>query len=118
VPDPSNPPATICVDTRGGLSQRCCNGQTVVPCHPTFPAQGGNPAGPGIERTGRAVASLTPTPWGDDQYPKTASGSVLVSTFCEAATGDGTVDITTGLPGPGALVFNTDATISFVPPAE
>jgi len=120
VPDPSNPGgALICADIKGGLSQHCCNGSTQVPCHPTFPAQGGQPAGIGIVRTGRAVPAATPTPWGDDQYPKTASGAVLVSTFCEAATGDGTVDITTGLPGPGALIFNTDATVSINnPPAE
>lgn len=116
VADPSNPGATICVDRKGGLSQLCCNGTPSVPCHPTFPQQGAIAAGPGIIRTGRPVAAATPTPWGDDQYPKTASGVVLVSTFCEAATGDGTVDITTGLPGPGALIFNTDATVSINPP--
>jgi hypothetical protein len=112
-PDPSNPGTMICVDIKGGLSQHCCNGNPAVACHPTFPA-----GGIGIIRTGRAVAAATPSPWGDDAYPKTASGAVLVSTFCEAATGDGTVDITTGLPGPGALIFNTDATVSINnPPA-
>jgi hypothetical protein len=116
VTDPSNPPATICVDTFGGLSQNCCNITKDVPCHPTYPAQGATPAGPGIVRKGRAVATASPSPWGDDQYPKTASGAVLVSTFCEPPTGTSTVDLTTGLPGPGALVFNTDATVSFVPP--
>jgi hypothetical protein len=100
----------ICVDSKGGLSQLCCNGQTAIPCHPTFPG------GPGITRTGKPQPNATPTPWGDDQYPKTASGSVLVSTFCIPPTGTGTVDITSGLPGPGALIFNTDATISFTPP--
>jgi len=102
--------SSICVDSKGGLSQNCCNGQTAIPCHPTFPG------GPGILRTGTPVANTTPTPWGDDQYPKKASGSRLVSTFCIPPTGTGTVDITTGLPGPGALIFNTDAEISFKAP--
>jgi len=116
VADPTNPAATICVDVFGGLSQNCCNISTSVPCHPTYPAQGATPAGPGIVRQGRAVATATPTPWGDDQYPKTAEGTVLVSTFCEPPTGTSTVDLTTGLPGPGAVIFNSNATVSFVPP--
>ena len=112
VPDPTNAANQICVDSKGGLSQNCCNGQTAVPCHPTFPG------GPGITRTGKAVAAATPTPWGDDQYPKTAQGLVMVSTFCEPPTGTGTVDITSGLPGPGAVIFNTNATVSVTPPAQ
>ena len=110
VPDPTNPANQICVDAKGGLSQNCCNGQTAVPCHPTFPG------GPGITRSGKPVATPTPTPWGDDQYPKTAEGVVMVSTFCEPPTGTGTVDITSGLPGPGAVIFNTNAVISVAPP--
>jgi hypothetical protein len=110
VPDPTNPASTICVDSKGGLSQNCCNSQTAVPCNPTFPG------GPGITRTGRAVAAATPSPWGDDAYPKTAEGLVLVSTFCEPPTGTGTVDITTGLPGPGALIFNTNSVVSVAAP--
>jgi hypothetical protein len=116
VTDPSNPPATICVDTFGGLSQNCCNITKDVPCHPTFPAQGATPAGPGIVRKGRPVATATPTAWPDPTYPKTASGVVLVSTFCEPPTGTSTVDLTTGLPGPGAVIFNNDSVVSFVPP--
>jgi hypothetical protein len=103
--------STICVDSKGGLSQLCCNGSnSQVPCHPTAPG------GAGIVRTGRPVPNASPAPWPDPQYPKTASGSVLVSTFCIPPTGTGTVDITTGLPGPGALIFNTDAVISVTPP--
>jgi hypothetical protein len=110
VPDPTNAANLICVDSKGGLSQNCCNGQTAVPCHPTFTG------GPGITRTGKPVSTPTPTPWGDDQYPKTAEGVVMVSTFCEPPTGTGTVDITSGLPGPGAVIFNQNSVISVVPP--
>jgi hypothetical protein len=102
--------SNICIDAKGGLSQLCCIGNPQVPCHPTAPG------GAGIVRTGKPVANASPAPWPDPQYPKTASGSVLVSTFCIPPTGTGTVDITTGLPGPGALIFNTDAVISVTPP--
>jgi hypothetical protein len=106
----SRTPDNVCIDIFGGLSQNCCNLSTQVPCHPTFPG------GPGITRQGKAVAATTPTPWGDDQYPKTADGVILVSTFCEPPTGTSTVDLTTGLPGPGAVIFNTKAVVSVVPP--
>ena len=110
VPHPADPAVQICVDSKGGLSQLCCNSNSAIPCQPTFPG------GPGIVRTGRPVAAATPSPWGDDAYPKTADGLVMVSTFCEPPTGTGTVDITTGLPGPGAVIFNTNAVVSVVPP--
>jgi hypothetical protein len=109
IPNPIGGP-DVCVDVFGGLSQNCCNISTQVPCHPTFTG------GPGITRQGKAVAAATPAPWPDPQYPKTADGVILVSTFCEPPTGTSTVDLTTGLPGPGAVIFNTQAVVSFVPP--
>ena len=118
VPNPTDPQQQICVDAKGGLAQNCCNGNTAVSCHPTYPAAGATPAGPGIVRTGRPVAGATPSPWGDDAYPKTTDGIVLVSTFCEPPTGTGTVDIVSGLPGPGAVILNTRAEVSIAPPAQ
>jgi cysteine-rich repeat protein len=103
VPHPADG-TLICIDEKGGLSQACCNGNPVVPCHATFSG------GPGIVRQGKAVGATTPSPWGDAQYPKTASGVVLASTFCVPPTGTGVVDITMGLPGPGALIVPLDAT--------
>jgi len=98
IPDPSNPSQMICVDSKGGLSQACCNDNTSVPCFDT------GPGGVGIQRTGRPVA---PTPaFPDTTYPKTAEGVVTVATFCEAGTGSSNVDTVSGLPGPGAVVFN------------
>jgi hypothetical protein len=98
IADPSNPSQMICVDSKGGLSQACCNDNTSVPCYDSAPG------GIGIVRTGRPVA---PTPaWPDTTYPKTAQGVVTVATFCEAATGSSNIDTVTGLPGPGAVVFN------------
>ena len=107
IPDPSNPAQMICVDSKGGLSQACCNDNTSVPCFDT------GPGGIGIQRTGHAVAA-TPV-WPDPTYPKTAEGVVTVATFCEAATGSSNIDTVTGLPGPGAVIFNNHAEWSILP---
>jgi hypothetical protein len=66
IPDPSNPSAMICVDSKGGLSQACCNNNTSVPCFDT------GAGGIGIQRTGRAVPPTLA--WPDPTYPKTAEG--------------------------------------------
>jgi hypothetical protein len=91
--------APVCVDAKGGLSQFCCSNDPTRPCHPTG-------SGARIERTGTATV---PTPaWPDPTYPKT-SDVVTVATFCEAATGTGSVDGLTGLPGPGAIILPSEA---------
>jgi hypothetical protein len=100
-PDPSDPTHMVCVDVKGGTSQGCCNDNTAVACYQT------RPGSPGIIRTGRPVP---PVPlWDTDKttYPKVSDGLVQVATFCEAATGASNVDTVTGLPGPGAVIFNT-----------
>jgi hypothetical protein len=102
IPDPSNPSHMICVDVKGGLSQGCCNDNPAVPCFPT------RPGGVGIVRTGRPVTPMTVT-GATGSFPKVSSGEVTVATFCIAATGNSNIDTVTGLPGPGAVVFNTDA---------
>ena len=85
-----------CVDSKGGISQLCCNSSTSTPC---FPTAGGG----AIVRTGKTDP---PAPvWPDPMYPKTSTGGILVTTFCEAATRVGTIDNVTGLPGPGALIL-------------
>lgn len=104
VPDPSDPQQLVCRDVKGGIAQVCCANNTVVSCHPT--AQ----SGLGIVRRGRALP-LEP-PWPDPTLPKTASGVVLAATFCIPATGTNTVDTTSGLPGPGALLLQTDLTVA------
>jgi hypothetical protein len=92
-PDPVDPATSVCVDRKGGLSQRCCADDTTRPC---FPASG-------FERTGKAAP---PSPaWPDPAYPKTGD-PVLVDAFCEPATGSNLLDaLTTGLPGASALVL-------------
>jgi len=86
-----------CVDVKGGVSQLCCSNNPDQSCFPTRTAPYT------IARTGSAAE---PSPaWPDPTYPKTANGSVLAATFCEDATGANTVDMVTGLPGPGALVL-------------
>ena len=87
-PSSGNP---VCVDAKGGLGQNCCNG---TPCFPT--AGGGS-----IIRTGKPVIPSPPFP--EQTFPKTADG-VVVSIFCIPATGTNSIDTTSGLPGPGALV--------------
>ena len=92
-PDPVDPATAVCVDRKGGLSQRCCAADTTLPC---FPADR-------ITREGKAVL-LQPT-WPDPAYPKTGD-PVLVDTFCEPATGSNLLDaLTTGLPGASALIL-------------
>jgi hypothetical protein len=95
--------APVCVDRKGGISQVCCSNSPTTPCFPT----GSGGAGV-VERVGRA---LVPTPpWPAPEYPKAtacAPGSctVLAGSFCEAATGTGSIDGLTGLPGPGAILL-------------
>ncbi|HKA29932.1 MAG TPA: hypothetical protein VKH82_11180 [Candidatus Binatia bacterium] len=94
-------PAGQCVDIKGGISQNCCANNTQTPCFPS-----GNPNGQ-IVRTGSAAPPTPPFP--DPTYPKTGNVT-LVATFCEGTSGATTVDIVTGLPGPGALVLPMAAT--------
>ena len=90
-PSSGNP---ICIDSKGGLSQNCCNNDTTRSCFPT--AGGGS-----IVRTGKR--SIPSPAFPDQTYPKTGNG-VVVSIFCIPATGTNSIDTTSGLPGPGALV--------------
>ena len=90
-PSSGNP---ICIDSKGGLSQNCCNNDTTRSCFPT--AGGGS-----ITRTGKP--SIPSPAFPDQTYPKTGNG-VVVSIFCIPATGTNSIDTTSGLPGPGALV--------------
>ena len=85
-----------CVDTKGGLSQLCCDQDTTLPCFPTAAEDGGR-----IERSGVATAP-------GSAFPVVVS-ETLVATFCEPETGSGTVNLVTGLPGPGALVMPVSA---------
>jgi hypothetical protein len=93
VADPVDPATSRCVDRKGGLSQRCCDADTTLPC---FAA----------DRTERVGKTAVPAPaWPDPVYPKTAE-PVLVDVFCEPATGQNLFDaVTTGLPGTSALVL-------------
>lgn len=104
VVDPTDPAGTrmACQDVKGGLSQNCCNSQTSIPCFPTGAGQ------PGIVRVGKAVipGEADSIAWPEPTYPKAANGLVLSSIFCEAGTGAFNVDQVSGLPGPGAVVFN------------
>ena len=77
-----------CVDIKGGISQNCCANDTTTPCF-TDP----------IVRTGSTAPPAPPSP--DPSYPKTLN-MTLAATYCEATSGSATVDIVTGLPGPGA----------------
>jgi hypothetical protein len=93
-----NAPCASPTDTKGGLTQTCCSdGKTS--CFPTSAASGIGK----IERTG---APGIPQPaWPDPTYPKSTTSGVLAATFCEAKTNSPSIDTTTGLPGPGALLL-------------
>jgi hypothetical protein len=79
-----------CIDAKGGISQLCCSNNTTIPC---FPTRGGG----SITRTGH--------PGTDGQTLLTAA------TFCIAATDSTLINITTGLPGPGALLLPSNVTV-------
>jgi hypothetical protein len=89
-----------CVDSKGGIAQVCCSDNPASPCFPT--ANGGV-----ITRTGRAdpPRASNGLTWPDLTYPKVSHDGILVATFCEGATGTGTINGSTGLPGPGALIL-------------
>jgi len=108
IEDPSNPSHMVCVDVKGGLSQGCCNNDTTVPCFQT------RPGSPGINRTGRPVPPVTVT-GATGAFPKISAGEVTVATFCIAATGASNIDTVTGLPGPGAVIFNNDVCLVKAP---
>jgi hypothetical protein len=91
--DPTNPGHQICIDSKGGISQLCCNNNTTKPC---FTLRDGGT----VTRTGLTEPPQPPLP--DATYPKT-QGGILVSTFCIPATGTNTIDSVTGLPGPGTI---------------
>jgi hypothetical protein len=96
IPNPANPSEMVCRDNKGGISQMCCNGNTSRSC---FPLENGGV----LNRTGRAEIPAPAFP--DTTFPKSGTG-VLGSVFCEAATGSASIDGTTGLPGPAALLLN------------
>jgi len=96
VPNPVNPEQLVCQDNKGGISQQCCNNNTSRSC---FPLENGGT----LSRTGRAQIPAPELP--DTSFPKTGTGTVS-SVFCEAATGNASIDGTTGLPGPAALLLS------------
>ena len=104
VDDPTNPGGPqVCADKKGGISQLCCSNDSTRPCHPTA-AEGG------IVRTG-LFTPLSPA-WNQPGYPK-STNSVFASVFCEPRTGNPPIDvITTGLPGPGALLLSVTQTFT------
>jgi hypothetical protein len=94
IDDPVNPGTQVCVDSKGGVSQLCCNNQPSKPCFTL--ANNGQ-----VNRAGHADIPQPPLP--DTTYPKQMTKGVLASTFCIPATGKSSIDQVTGLPGPGAI---------------
>jgi hypothetical protein len=87
------------IPSKGGINQTCCSNQQTKPCFPTAADSPPN----AIIRNG--VAAIPLPAWPDPTYPKTVEGGKAAAVFCEAATGDSSVDILTGLPGPGSLIL-------------
>jgi hypothetical protein len=78
-----------CIDAKGGISQLCCSNNTAIPC---FPTRGGT-----ITRAG------TPAAPGGTQ--------VAAASFCIPATDSTLINVTTGLPGPGALLLPSQVSV-------
>ncbi len=95
---------TIDKDKGTGVNQYCCSNNLDLPC---FPTAGDTGIGK-IERTGQRTVPLPA--WTSDKatYPKVGTGCTnLAATFCEAATTSNIVDcVSSGLPGPGALILS------------
>lgn len=92
----ASPPA------KGGIHQTCCANDPNKPC---FPTRGGG------TMTRQGARSVPQPAWPDPTYPKTTpagQAALLAGTFCIGVTGDTTVDGTTGLPGPGAILLPAD----------
>lgn len=107
VEDPAMPGNMVCLDSKGGISELCCNNDSTRPC---FPLENGG----SITRKGRPAVPAPALP--DPTYPKTGTG-VLGAVFCEGRTGDNNVDNITGLPGPAALLLNGTLEWTKVAPA-
>jgi len=103
IDDPVNPGTQICVDSKGGVSQLCCNNNTAKPCF-TLANNGV------VNRAGHPDPAAPALP--DTTYPKCSTAGVLASTFCIPATGKSSIDQVTGLPGPGAIQLTGKATWS------
>jgi hypothetical protein len=88
-----------CIDAKGGISQLCCANNTTIPCFPTSAASAAAGGGK-IVRTGRPV------------IPGDTTGGVFAGTFCIARTNSSLINITTGLPGPGALLLPATAVVT------
>ena len=89
IDDPLNPGTQVCVDSKGGVSQLCCNGNTTKPCF-TLANNGV------VNRSGHQGVPQPALP--DTTYPKQADTGVLASTFCIPSTGKSAIDQVTGLP--------------------
>ena len=74
-----------CIDSKGGISQVCCSSDTTKPCFPTGSGVGA------IQRQGKRAL--------DGQL------GAQVATFCINTTQSSIINITTGLPGPGAIIL-------------
>ena len=84
-----------CIDAKGGISQVCCSSNTSLPCFPT--RNGGT-----IERSGKRATD--------------GQSGAFAATFCIAPTQSTTVNITSGLPGPGAMILPVQ--VSVLPKAQ
>ncbi len=89
-------------DVKGGINQWCCSDTNHTPCFPTA-SNSGEP-NHAITRTGVAVQPTPACP--DTTFPKTGMNASTVATFCIASSGGATIDQVSGLPGPGAVIFN------------
>jgi len=94
-------------DVKGGINQCCCSNANRTPCFPTATTCG--PEDHGVVRTGTPGPPAPVFP--DPTYPTGATEAVSVATFCIASSGSSVIDQVSGLPGPGAVIFNSTVTV-------
>jgi hypothetical protein len=83
-----------CIDAKGGISQLCCSNSTSTPCFPT---------------KNNGTISRTGSPGTDGQT------LVSAATFCIARTNSTLINVTTGLPGPGAVLLPATVVVTRSP---
>ena len=96
-------------DEKGGTNQCCCSNANRTPCFPTAAVCGAEDHA--IVRTGSPVPPTPAFSAPDTNYPKMATEVKSVATFCIASSGSTVIDGVSGLPGPGAVIFNSTVTV-------
>jgi hypothetical protein len=90
-------------EVRPGIDQACCPvGDEIEACF------SGN-----ITRQGQPAIAMPP--WPGLTYPKISDAGRMTATFCVQETNSVSINAATGLPAPGAFIFEFDTCLDFAP---